>query len=155
MTFSFFCNIFRLSDLCLCCLDPTMVGCGTLMSSYRVQMPLLARRCGRRANERLSLPPQEGATIFQSRASLPHTLLFSLRPFRWNKALTLLLLLPAPCFQVVAPIPGPHPPPRAPNPRDSLTQFERAWVRNVAAVRTQLGQTGGGKWAAMRRSHLL
>lgn len=120
------------------------MGGGALTSSYRVQVPLLAWRCGSRANERLSLPPPEGAALFQCRASLPHTLLFSIRPFLWTITsalllLLLLLLLPPPYFQVVAlPSPAASPPPL----QDSLTQFEKARVRNVAAVRTQLGQTG-------------
>lgn len=58
-------------------LGPTLVGAGALMSSYRVQVPLLARRCGSCANERLPLRPPEGAALFQSRASLPHALIFN------------------------------------------------------------------------------
>lgn len=57
----------------------------------------------------------------------------------WCNITSALLLLLPPCFQVVA-LPSPAALP--PSPQDSLTQFKKAWVRNVAAVRTQLGQTG-------------
>lgn len=126
-------------------LGPTLVGAGALMSSYRVQVPLLARRCGSCANERLPLRPPEGAALIQSRASLPHALIF-------NPGISVEYYMGPAAAAAAALFPGRYP--NTPSTlQDSLTQFAKAWMRNAEAVRTQLGQTRSGEWAAMRRRH--
>lgn len=106
---------------------------GVLMSSYRVEVPLLARCCGSCVNKHLPPPPIPTPDNALSNPAHHFPTWSHFRPGIYVEYYT----HPPPNTSL---FPGRYHHPR-PRPADSLTQFKKAWMRNVEAVRTQLGQT--------------